>query len=49
MKRILTAILAVLYGITAINAQQWPEASRETSVGSRWWWLGSALDKENVK
>ena len=49
MKRILTAFLAVISGITAINAQQWPEASRETSVGSRWWWLGSALDKENVK
>lgn len=31
------------------QAQQWPEQTPTTKAGSRWWWLGSAVDKENLR
>jgi hypothetical protein len=30
-------------------AQHWPQATQEAKAGARWWWLGSAVDKENLK
>ena len=42
-----------LAGISVATAQQtvpsWPEQTRETKAGSRWWWMGSAVDKENLE
>lgn len=29
-------------------AQNWPEVKPEARPGSRWWWLGSAVDKDNL-
>jgi hypothetical protein len=34
---------------TASLAQQWPQAQRESKPGTRWWWLGSAVDEENLQ
>ena len=33
----------------SVSAQQWPTPQQEAKAGSRWWWLGSAVDKENLK
>lgn len=30
-------------------AQTLPQPTREARPGIRWWWLGSAVDKENLK
>jgi hypothetical protein len=30
------------------RAQNWPQAHQEAKAGTRWWWLGSAVDKENL-
>ena len=30
-------------------AQQWPTVTPEAKPGARWWWLGSAVDKENLQ
>lgn len=30
-------------------AQDWPKAKDEAMAGARWWWLGSAVDKEDLK
>ena len=30
-------------------AQQWPVVNQEAKPGARWWWLGSAVDKENLE
>ncbi len=30
-------------------AQTWPTPTREAKPGTRWWWLGSAVDKENLQ
>ena len=29
-------------------AQQWPDVGPEAKPGARWWWMGSAVDKENI-
>lgn len=30
-------------------AQDWPKALPEASAGTRWWWLGSAVDTANLR
>ena len=30
-------------------AQKWPTVTPEAKPGARWWWLGSAVDKENLQ
>ncbi|MBP5570845.1 MAG: glycosyl hydrolase family 2, partial [Prevotella sp.] len=32
-----------------VAAQQWPTVNPEAKAGARWWWLGSAVDKENLQ
>jgi len=33
---------------TPVNAQEWPEVKQEAKPGTRWWWLGSAVDSTNL-
>lgn len=47
MKSILTLTTALLFSVSAFG-QSWPTAAHTAKPGARWWWLGSALDKENV-
>ena len=37
----------LVLGSTA-QAQDWPEVKPEARPGSRWWWLGSAVDQKNL-
>ena len=49
MKRIFL-LFCVCCGFAATTgAQSWPPVTNEAKAGSRWWWLGSAVDKENLK
>ena len=51
-KRLWTFVVAALLttGKTTIVAQpQWPDVKNETKAGSRWWWLGSAVNEDNLK
>ena len=41
--------MAMVLATMAIFAQQWPEAKPEAKAGARWWWLGSAVEKENLR
>ena len=34
---------------TTATAQSWPTVTTEAKPGTRWWWLGSAVDRENLK
>ncbi len=49
MKKKLILFLTVLCFSLSSSAQQWPEVKQEAKAGSRWWWLGSAVDKENLQ
>jgi len=31
------------------SSPSWPAVSREMKPGSRWWWMGSAVDEQNLK
>lgn len=42
-------MVAAWNGVQAQPAPSWPEAAREGKAGSRWWWLGSAVDKDNLR
>ena len=48
MKRFLFSCL-VCCCFTAAMSQQWPTPRPEAKPGTRWWWLGSAVDKENLQ
>ena len=50
-KHLVTSFIcaASLSTATAQTALFWPEANREAKAGSRWWWLGSAVDDENLE
>lgn len=50
MKRvILLAISALAIASCGVDRKtEWPSTSIETKPGSRWWWLGSAVDSANI-
>ncbi len=48
MKRLLSIIALIALSMTAM-AQSWPTPTTEAKPGARWWWLGSAVDKENLQ
>ena len=48
LKRILAISLLATLTVGA-TAQQWPELRQEAKAGARWWWLGSAVDKDNLR
>ncbi len=35
--------------VSYVSAQSWPTPKQEAKAGSRWWWLGSAVDTKNLK
>lgn len=44
-------LLIMLAAMTAggLKAQQWPAVSNEMKPSTRWWWFGSAVDKQGLK
>ena len=34
---------------STVLAQSWPTPTTESKPGLRWWWMGSAVDKENLR
>lgn len=49
VKRTLLAAAAVAAAALTGVAQQWPAVNPEARPGTRWWWMGSAVDPENLK
>ena len=33
----------------SLSAQEWPTITQTAKPATRWWWLGSAVDKENLE
>lgn len=42
-------LLFLISVCTLCTYAQWPAQTPTTKAGSRWWWLGSAVDKENLR
>lgn len=40
--------LCMLATAGSMQAQQWPDTPAEAKPGTRWWWLGSAVDEKNL-
>ena len=49
MRKLLFYIAALLL-VGCVNSKDtsWPSSTAECKPGTRWWWLGSAVDKENL-
>lgn len=47
MKHLLVLILCIC--MADASAQTWPTPRPEAKPGTRWWWLGSAVNKENLE
>ena len=47
MKKAILTIAIAMFSATML-AQSWPTPTTEAKPGTRWWWLGSAVDKENL-
>ena len=48
MKKNISTFVILLMTVTAF-AQSWSTPTTETKAGTRWWWLGSAVDKKNLE
>ena len=48
MKRFFIFLVCCGFAAT-IGAQSWPSVTNEAKPGARWWWLGSAVDKDNLQ
>ncbi|MBO6187796.1 MAG: glycosyl hydrolase family 2 [Prevotella sp.] len=48
MKRTLALCIACC-SMAAAMAQAWPTPQPEAKAGTRWWWLGSAVDRQNLE
>ena len=49
MKRFYIILLVTICQCLIVNAQQWPTPRPEAKAGTRWWWLGSAVDRDNLQ
>lgn len=50
-QRICLSMIALLASVTlwAQTLPQWPAVTNEMKAGSRWWWMGSAVDEDNLQ
>jgi hypothetical protein len=49
MKKKTITLFAACMLAAPIWAQSWPEARPEAKPGARWWWLGSAVNKQDLQ
>ena len=49
MKRNTLLLILMMSLVLTTHAQSWPTPQQEAKAGTRWWWLGSAVDKENLR
>lgn len=50
MKKLFTLTLLAVFTSFCLSAQTpfWPEGNIQTKPGARWWWMGSAVDEQNL-
>ncbi len=45
---LLTLCFLASCGEVTLKKEMWPPVKQETKPWSRWWWMGSAVDRENI-
>ena len=48
MRNFYIFVLLIFIAQFTATAQEWPVVQAEARPGTRWWWLGSAVDRENL-
>ena len=49
-KRLLVLLLLLVScQLTVVYSQTWPTPRPEAKAGTRWWWLGSAVDRKGLE
>ena len=41
-------LFGLLFPVFSMFAQEWPSVPNEARPGTRWWWMGSAVDENNL-
>ena len=49
LKLSLVITLSLVLGSIDCEAQSWPSVNQEAKPGTRWWWLGSAVNKADLE
>ena len=49
MKTLLSLLFLLTFHVSQTSAQSWPPSAPEAKAGTRWWWLGSAVDAQNLR
>ncbi|MBR4276690.1 MAG: glycosyl hydrolase family 2 [Prevotella sp.] len=49
MRKVLAIAIIIFNFVNSVSAQSWPTPRQETKAGTRWWWLGSAVDRDNLR
>ena len=46
---IISIFFVLLFISCTIESVEWPEPTQESKPWTRWWWMGNAVDQENIK
>ena len=49
MRKVLAIAIIICNFVNSVSAQSWPTPRQEAKAGTRWWWLGSAVDRDNLR
>ncbi|MBO7052629.1 MAG: glycosyl hydrolase family 2 [Prevotella sp.] len=49
MRKVLAIAIIIFNFVNSLYAQSWPTPRQEAKAGTRWWWLGSAVDRDNLR
>src|SRR5574338_689100 len=48
LKKLLLAIIVPFFSLTTHAQVSWPKITQDTKPWTRWWWMGSAVDENNL-
>ena len=49
MRKVLAIAIIIFNFVNSVSAQSWPTPRQEAKAGTRWWWMGSAVDRDNLR
>ena len=49
MRKVLAIAIIIFSFVNSVSAQSWPTPRQEAKAGTRWWWMGSAVNKHDLR